>query len=203
MAQHLNLFDPSLRPPRQWLTPARLGVALLLLVAGLLLLAQLWRREAVQLQARTQAVQAELQALAAAAPRALAEDPELPRLRGQLAEARALAAALTATPEAAPEQAARVLAALSAAATPGVWISAVQWQAQPRQLALEGGLLQAPQLPPYLRRLEAQPAFHGQSFSQLQLAPPPTVPGQTPSPSLATPSHHVFALRSQDREAGR
>ena len=201
MAQQLNLFDHSLRPQRQWLTPARLVALLLLLVAAMVLLAQLWRREAVQLQARTAAAQAELQALAAAAPRAAAEDPELPRLRSQLAQARALSAALTAHPEAVPEQAAQVLAALSAAATPGVWISAVQWQAQPRQLALEGGLLQAPQLPPYLRRLEAQSAFHGQSFAQLQLAPPPLAPGQRASEAVLT--HHVFALRSQAREAGR
>ena len=133
MAQQLNLFDPSLRPQRQWLTPARLVALLLLLVAAMVLLAQLWRREAVQLQART-------------AP----------------------------------------------------FYSTYQ-TADQRWLAV--GPLEAPQLPPYLRRLEAQSAFHGQSFAQLQLAPPPLAPGQRASEAVLT--HHVFALRSQAREAGR
>lgn len=203
MAQQINLFDQDLRPQRHRLTPGRLLLLLGLLVAGLALLAQVWQRQAAQDRAQALALQRQAQALGAGAQAKPTEDSELPRLRRELAEARALAAALAASPEAAPEQAARVLAALSAATAPGVWLQSVQWQAAPRQLALEGALLQAPQLPAYLRRLEAQPAFRGLGFAQLQLAPPPQPPGQAVGAAGAAPTHSVFALRSQPKETGR
>ena len=85
-----------------------------------------------------------------------------------------------------------MLAALAAAAPGDVWLTQAAWQAEPRQLALDGGLLDPRRLPDYLRRLERQPAFAGQSFAQLQLAP------VLPAANAASAAlHHRFRLHSQ------
>lgn len=193
MAQQLNLYDASLRPQREWLTPLRLlGAAALVLIAQTGV-ARWLDHDAARWQAQAQADEAQLRQLADALGQVGGSDEGLPRLRAQLAQARQLAQALHGEGDAPADQAARVLAALSAAAGPEVWVSAAQWQAQPRQLALEGGLLKASQLPAYLRRLERQPVFAGQGFAQLQLQPAPS--DQAP--------HHRFVLRSQPKEGGR
>jgi|GEM_PF-4589613 len=193
--QQLNLYDASLRPPRVWLTPLRLLVAAAL-VLGLMAAAAAWLRlDAQRWQDQAAAQQAELQQLAALAPAAAAasDAAALPALRQRLAQAQAMAAAQQAGGP--PAMPAEVLAALAAAAPGDVWLTAASWQSEPRQLALEGGLLDPRRLPDYLRRLERQPVFEGQDFAQLQLAP---------APALATgsePAHHRFALRSLPKEA--
>lgn len=187
--QHLNLYDQTLRPPKVWLTPLRLLLALALVLV-LMALAGAWlRRDAAHWQAEAAARQAELQQLTASVLPPQAADAELPGLRQQLAQARQLAQAMAAGgPRELP---AEVLRALALAAPGDVWITAATWQAEPRQLALEGGLLDPNRLPDYLRRLERQPVFEGQTFAQLQLAPWPDT------------RHHRFALRSLAKEGGR
>lgn len=196
MAQQLNLFDPSLRPRRSLLTPWRLLAALLLLLVLQAAAGQWLREDAARWRALAAADQARLQQLAAsmaAAGSASAPSGEMDALRREVAEARFLAQALSPEGGAPRSQAVAVFASLAAAAGPEVWIQSAQWQASPRQLSLEGGLLRAEQLPAYLRRLEGQPAFDGQGFAQLQLEPVT----QGPLP------HHRFALRSEPREATR
>jgi len=170
--QHLNLFDPSLRPERRWLSLPRL----LLLMALLLVL--LWgagqwagQRARVQLE-RQAAVEAQVRELAAQAPaqQAQAQQQELEQLRLRLAQARLLESQLQALPPsaAAPE----LLEALARAAGPEVWLTGAHWSAAEPRLELEGRLLDGRQLPAYLRRLELQPAFKGQRFAQLSLSAP-------------------------------
>lgn len=188
--QQLNLYDDSLRPPRIWLTPLRLALALALLIGALALAAAWLRRDAAHWQEVAAQQQAELDRLVVLAP--MAADTELPALRDQLARAQAMLQALE---QGGPrEQPAEVLAALAAAAPGDVWLTRASWQAAPRGLALEGGLLDPRRLPDYLRRLEAQPAFQGQGFAQLQLEP---------VAAEQQPEQHRFVLRSQSREARR
>jgi MSHA biogenesis protein MshI len=195
MAQQLNLFDPSLRPEVQWLTPGRLLVGLLLLLALMAGAAQWLKWDAAHIRAQAQGDEVQLRQLAQAQQQsAVQADAELPRLREQLAEARLITQALRPQDDTPPDQAARVLAALSGAALQGSWIELAQWQSQPRQLALEGGLLQGDLLPAYLRRLEREPAFNGQRFAQVQLQP---------AESAGALPYHRFVLRSQPREGGR
>lgn len=193
MAQQLNLYDISLRPQRHLLTPLRLLVAVLLLWVLMALVGQGLRRDAERLRAEAHADAEQMQALIKSQAELAQDDGGLPALRQQVAEARQLVHALRPAEDGPADQSAQVLAALSAAAGPEVWVSALQWQGSPRQLALEGGLLKANQLPAYLRRLERQPVFAGQSFAQVQLQPS--------GPGL--PPHHRFVLRSQPKEGGR
>jgi hypothetical protein len=191
MAQQINLFDASLRPPRYWITPLRLLLALLLML-GLQAAAALWlRHDAARWQQQVQAQDDALRAVAKSAPGALGLDAELPLLRQQLAQAQMLLQARQA--QGPTEPPAQVLAALAAAAPGDVWITAAQWQAEPRQLSLEGELLDPRRLPGYLRRLEAQPVFAGQGFAQLLLEPGAEGSGRP----------HRFALRSLAKEGPR
>jgi Tfp pilus assembly protein PilN len=187
--QHLNLYDQTLRPPKVWLTPLRLMLAVAM-VLGLMALAGAWlRRDAARWEAEAAAQQAELQKLTATMLPPQAADADLPGLRQQLAQASQLSQAMQAGGS--RTLPAEVLTALALAAPGDVWITAASWQAEPRELALEGGLLDPNRLPDYLRRLERQPAFQGQTFAQLQLAPWPDT------------RHHQFALRSRAKEGGR
>jgi hypothetical protein len=188
MAQQINLYDAGLRPKRELLTPLRLllavgGVLALLAAAGawLQLDAQRWQRQLDGLQAQQQQITAALKPVEF-------DERALQTLRDELAQARALAAARP-TPQQAAAPAA-VLRALSAAASGELWLQAISWQAEPAELGLEGGVLDAARLPAYLRRLERQPQFEGLQFQQLQLDPVPLH------------AHSRFALRSQAKEGG-
>ncbi len=203
MAQHLNLYDPSLRPPRVWVTPGRvlMAVALVVLAVG----AAAWqvRSQAQAAGVRSQALQAQLQQLAQASGAAApaddaAETQELASLRLRVAGLQALAQAQAAEPDGRPAAAA-LMQALALAAPGDVWLKSVQWQApqgqQPAAIALEGEMLDPRRLPVYLRRLEAQPALAGQRLAQVQVEPAVPLPGA--APSAVTPSQ--FVLRSQAR----
>jgi Tfp pilus assembly protein PilN len=191
MAQHLNLYDPSLRPPRVWLTPWRVAAALLLLLLLMAGAAHWIRRDAARWQAHADQQQAALRALLALPAAAPGSFDDLPQLREQLARAQMLALAQgSAQDRALP---ANVLRALAQAAPGDVWLTAAQWQMAPRQLALEGALLNPNSLPNYLRRLEQQSVFQGQTFAQLQLSP------QQPE----RPLQQTFVLRSQPKEGNR
>jgi hypothetical protein len=191
MAQQLNLYDTSLRPPRVLLTPLRLGLALVLLWLLLWGVAQWLQRDAQRWQQQAQAHQAQITELGAAlaALPASSVEAELVPLRQQLAQAQLLTQAQA--PAAQRQLPAEVMQALSQAAPGDVWLQQVSWQLQPRRLDLEGGLLDARRLPDYLRRLERQPALAGLQFGLLQLEP--TAAGAPPS----------FVLRSQVKEAAR
>jgi len=202
MAQHLNLYDPSLRPPRVWVTPGRVLLAVALVVVAVGAAAWQVRSQAQAAGVRSQALQAQLQQLAQASGAATApnneaaETQELVSLRLRVAGLQALAQAQAAEPDG-RQGAAALLEALAQAAPGDVWLNAVQWQApraqQPAAIALEGHMLDPRRLPVYLRRLEAQPALAGQRLAQVQVEPAPLEPGATPR--AVVPSQ--FALRSQ------
>lgn len=182
--QHLNLYDPSLRPERRLLT---LPVALLLL--GLLLLAMvlgvaLLQRASQQQMLRVGQAESQIKVLGAL-PQAqvdAAEAAQLQALRERLVQAQAFERQLQTLPPS--EAALQLLEGLALAAGPDVWLTAARWDAREPALELQGRLLDSRQLPVYLRRLEQQAAFRGQRFSQLSLQPVPEG------------SQHQFLLRS-------
>jgi hypothetical protein len=192
MAQQLNLFDPSLRPEQRWLRAST--AVTLLLVLGLLLWAGsvALGQAARALERRAQRADAELSQLSAAlrATPDGAQEQALEQMRQQLAQTQQWQIQMQTLPPAQAAQA--LLEALANAASEEVWLTQMRWQAKDSQLALEGRLLDAKRLPPYLRSLEAQPALRGQSFLQVQLRPPSAVAGAAPEKDAA--SH--FQLQS-------
>jgi Tfp pilus assembly protein PilN len=207
MAQHLNLYDASLRPPRVWVTPARVALALALVLG--LTYAAAWqvRSQAQAASQRSVGLQAQLQQLAGAAAGASSgDDPaqseEIAKLKGRIAALQSVLQTQIAEPDG-REGAAALLNALSQAAPGDVWLDAVHWQApraqQPPALTLEGRMLDPRRLPVYLRRLEAQPALAGQRLAQVTVEPSTEVLGSAPS----TQKFSQFALRSQAKGAQR
>ncbi len=202
--QQLNLFDPLLRPPRVWLTPWRLLIGALALLA--LLKAGAWwlDNQAKAANGRATAQEAQLLQLAQQAqadrPDDAAQERELALLRQRVQLAQRLADAQAGAGDE-RRKATELLAALSRAAPGDVWLTRAQWQAgqgaSPARIALEGQLLDAKRLPAYLRRLEAQEAFAGQQFTQLQVRPP----SADADPSVQ--GHPSFVLRSYPKEPGQ
>lgn len=188
MPQQINLYDTSLRPRRELLTPLRLLLAAGAVLAAMAAAGAWLQHDARRWQLQVEGLQAQQQQITAALKPMELDQRALQALRAELTQARALAAAQP-TPEqaAAPAQA---LLALSNAAPGELWLQSVSWQAEPRQLSLEGGVLDAARLPAYLRRLERQAAFEGLQFQQLQVEP---APQQT---------HARFSLRSSPGREG-
>lgn len=200
MAQHLNLFDERLRPPRVWVTPGRVGL-LLLLVAALTLGAG-WqvRGQARAAEQRADALEAQVRQLAAQAPAAVdrvAQRAEIQQWRQRVLAAQTLAQAQAAAVDG-RDGAAAFLQALAQAAPGDVWLDRVRWQAGlDGSVALEGRLLDPRRLPAYLRRLEGQAALSGQRFAQVEVQPVVPPPGAASSPVAVS----QFVLRSQAKAA--
>lgn len=207
MAQHLNLFDVSLRPPRVWITPARVLAAVLLVGAAVAAAAWQVRAQAQAALARSAGLQAQLQQLSAGkavgdSGEEAAQLEEIEALRWRIQGLQAMAQAQEREPDG-REAAAAWLAALAKAAPGDVWLTAMHWQAprggQAAAMALEGEMLDPRQLPVYLRRLEAQPAMQGQRLAQVQVEPAPSSQGGAPQPTKPA----QFVLRSQPKASGR
>lgn len=202
MAQQLNLYDPSLRPPRVWVTPGRVLLAALLVAAAVAGAAWQVRGQAQAALARSAALQTQLQQLGGApsanADEETAQRKEIEALRWRVQALQALAQAQAKEPDG-RAAAAAWLEALAQAAPGDVWLTAMQWQAphggEAATMALEGEMLDPRRLPVYLRRLEAQPALQGQRLAQVQVEPAPVVVGREAQP--AKPAQ--FVLRSQPK----
>ncbi|MFN8850248.1 MAG: PilN domain-containing protein [Inhella sp.] len=195
MAQHLNLFDDRLRPPRVWVTPGR--VVLLLLTVAALTGAAGWqvRQQARAAEQRSDAIETQLRQLAAQVPAVAdgaAQRAEIEQLRQRLLGAQTLANAQAGSVDG-RDAAAAFLQALAQAAPGDVWLDKVRWQAGPGgSVALEGRMLDPGRLPAYLRRLEAQAPLSGQRFAQVEATPVPVAAGAAEGPVAV----FQFVLRS-------
>lgn len=207
MAQHLNLYDASLRPPRVWVTPLRVLLAAVLVGAAVAAAAWQVRGQAQAAQARSAGLQTQLQQLGVSDAKGSLSDEaaqrqEIESLRARVQALQAVVQAQASEPDG-REAAAAWLAALAQAAPGDVWLTALHWQAprgkQPATMALEGEMLDPRRLPVYLRRLEAEPAMQGQRLAQVQVEPAPVPQGGAPQP----PKPAQFVLRSQAKASVR
>jgi Tfp pilus assembly protein PilN len=198
--QHLNLFDAALRPPRVWITPLRLVLAVAALAAALWAGTEWAHRGAAAANARATQSEALLLQLGQATAQNRPDDTqqlaELAQLRERLAVLQQLAQAQAGQNQG-RTQATALLDALAQAAPGDVWLTAAQWRPGTdgsAQIDLQGHLLDAKRLPGYLRRLEAQAPFAGLSLVQVQVLPA--------APDAAQP-HPSFVLSTRPKEPGR
>lgn len=170
--QHLNLDHPALHPPRVdfALHHGLLAMAAVLGLCG----AGAAALQHGAAQARQQAAQ--LQAVAAARPLALAAAPASAPLQAEIDQLRRLAAgqqrvqaALDAGAAGQREGYTDTFVALARQAQPALWITGLTIGADTQELTLEGRALAADALAPWLKRLNAEPRFKGRPFAQLQL----------------------------------
>ncbi|WP_265948449.1 hypothetical protein [Dechloromonas sp. A34] len=215
MSQQINLLLPELRPRFDWLgLPVVASAAL----AGLLLVAALgsyavWQANRLQardgeLGSRLLALQGQVQAQA----KALAGRQGDPALPGEIAATR-LAVSQRREVMAVIEQGATgdapgytaLLQGFSRQVAAGVWL--VGFSFAGKDVEIRGRLTDPGLLPPYISRLNDEPAFAGRRFARLDMkGVDPAADVRDGAPATAKPQvpgrYTEFALRSEQLPAG-
>ena len=182
MSQQINLLNPTLRPPRDWLTATPLAIAccawLLLIAAGyafVTLRTDRIAREAAVQTAQMQALQTNLLALAktvsARKPSAqLAAD--LAGVREQLRGRQAIMAILDRGALGNTRGFADYLRGFARQVPSGLWLTGFTIGAGGSEMEIRGRMLDPATLPEYIRRLNSEPVFQGRSFAALNIRRP-------------------------------
>lgn len=182
MSRQINLYDPTLRKQREWLTSRNVLLASLLsvLLVSFGAMAARWQVAVRAEQARSVNTQllAARQAFAefTRVLSAQKEDPVLAaEVRSRTAELRAAQEALEAlrgmSSDAAPVHpgAAEILRALSRQHLDGLWLTGLSIGEGGGDLEIRGRMSSQALLPEYLRRLEREPVFQGRQFAALDM----------------------------------
>ena len=195
MAQHLNLLDPRLVPRAVPCSAAQALAAMAVVALGSG--ATAFGLQHVADQERGQRAAVPAPALAASAPAELAAmQAELTQLREfEAAQQRVVAALRNHVGATQPDYSA-VFEALARHAGGALWITGFAVSAGGDAVELDGRMLDAAALPPYLRRLNQEPPFAGRPFAQLQLSTVESTEGADAGTRVT-----AFALRSQPATA--
>lgn len=214
MSQQINLINPELRPRRDWLAfatvaPATLAVLLVVVLAAVWVrveqssLGAHEREVAAQLKAAQDRLQAVTKELAArTADPALANEAE--RLKNALSLRREALQFLQAGGAGKPSGFASAMAGLARQSTDGLWLTG--FAAGGGELEIRGRMLDPALLPLYIRRLNAESAFQGRRFAELDMKgvdpqadtakTDAAKPAQAASPSATLPRYTEFTLRT-------
>jgi hypothetical protein len=195
MSRQINLFDPSLRLRREWLTLPHLAGVLGLVLLSILLAGGLVRQGLPFLQRAADESHAQLEAQRAqllAQTRTLAQHQQDPGRRTELeAEERQLARMRLAVNQVQTtlQRQARpfgeVFTALARSHQDGVWLTQVEVGPGGRLEMLEGRARHESLIPPYVAGLRQERALKGLAFGVLQLRPESTPAEQPPEPGAA------------------
>lgn len=206
MSRQINLFDPSLRLRREWLTLPRLAGGLALTLLLILLAGGLVRQGVLPLQRSADESHAQLEILRArllAETRQLAQHQQDPRLKAeleaeekQLARVRLAVSQIQGTLQSQARPFGEVFKALARSHQPGVWLAQVEVGPGGRLELLEGRARHESLIPPYVAGLRQEAALRGLSFGVLQLRPGSAEhPG--PAGSQGGPDVRQFLLSGQ------
>jgi hypothetical protein len=183
VSQQINLFDPALRPRRDWLSLETLVAAAAVLLAGLLS-AGLWggQRERMALAAlkvredALQTAQAQLSELAARQANRQA-DSRLTMRIGQrktwLEDRRQALALLQGGSIGQPEGFANFMAALARQTPEGLWLTGFDIQSGGNAILLRGRLVSEIVLPMFVERLNHEVDLRGRRFAALEVTAVP------------------------------
>lgn len=218
MSQQINLIDPLLLRQRHVLGLREM----LIVLAGVALLALAWagylawrasatEARAAAMEARQAAAQAELDRLMAQATRPTSAllRQRIATAEGQVKARETLLAALGSTLDTSSGGFSPRLVALARSATPGIWLDGFTLAAD--HVELRGGARDAATLTVYLERLGRQPPFAGMKFNTLRAAAAesaapgaaaaqPVAPAADARPAL--PPHLAFTLVAGKPAAG-
>jgi hypothetical protein len=177
MARYLNLYDPALRRPREWVTLGTLALATGALLTVLLSGGLALRLGAAQLESSRLALEQEQLRLAAEMAAVTAPTGPLAELRRQLGETRA---ALSRKQEVIDVLArggllrndafSTYLAGLSRRDVDGLWLTGFSIGPGPVAMEIRGRVSDAAALPVYLDQLGRDTVFGGRSFASLVVA---------------------------------
>lgn len=205
MAQQINLYDAALERRRDWLALNYVaGVAALLLVI-VAVLGFAARQEMAQLHAANEASAGQLKTLreqVAAQGQALAGRKPDARLEQEVAAKRMLLAArgevlgtLRRSMGDETRSFADYLRGFARQTVAGLWLTGISLDATSGALEISGRTVDPALLPEYIRRLDREPAFEGQSFAALKLgAGKAEQAGAAPAAPALRPPYHEFVL---------
>jgi len=180
VSRQINLFDPSLRRRKDWLTAHNLVLATLISVLLVALGAGITRwtlasraQNAASVNTQLLAARAAFAAMTAsfsvrkADPAIAAEVVQVEQDVRQARKSLDLLRSMTGEPSA--PVVAEMMHAFSRAGVDGLWLTGFMVAEGGRQLEIRGRLNDQALLPPYLRRLEGEAVFSGRRFASLDM----------------------------------
>lgn len=179
MSQQINLLNPQLIRPRDWLSLRNLALIYLVALAGMVMLYQQQKTQADALQAqRNQAVASfeaakkQLEQVSAAmhAPTdSAAQERERDNLQKKYEGQQRILAAFRQIQTDTGHHVLDVMRGFAEIRQPEVWLTGFKLNAFDRSVALTGRAMQADQVPAYLEKLGKVSVFQGQLFSGVTL----------------------------------
>ena len=189
MSQQINLFNPALRPRRDWLSLEWVVVAtlaLIVLMTGIGVWSSYRERQALAgLNARESALQDAQHQLAALAARQANRKVD-PQLAARIAQRKALLenrrqalALLQGGNVGQPEGFSNFMAALARQTPEGLWLTGFDIQSGGHAILLQGRLISETLLPTFVERLNHEVDLRGRRFAALQVTAVPAKPAPT------------------------
>lgn len=211
--QQVNLFNPALLPQKKVLTAARMGVALLVLVAGIAALG-------AGLQSRTAAMRLEADAGAAQlarkqarlatvntefAPRARSAglDTEIAEAEARLAALRQVSSVLERGELGESTGFAGYFKAFARQSAPGLWLTGVTVDG--KDIGITGRTTDPAMVPGYINRLTQEPLLQGKTFASLRIGQAEAIETRGPDgkPVRAAAPYVEFSLQSVVAQGAR
>jgi len=211
--QQVNLFNPAFLPQKKVLSAPMMGVALLVLVAGIAALGISQRARTAQMQREADAGAAQLarkQARLASVNTEFAPRRKSPELDTEIAEAEARLAALRHVSGVLERGElgdtagfAGYFKAFARQSVPGLWLTGVSIAGN--NIGLKGRTVDPAMVPGYINRLTQETLLQGKAFASLQIgqAEPVQSLGADGKPVRAPAPYVEFSLQSVAAEGPR
>ena len=208
MAQQINLYDPALERKRDWLALENVVVGGVLLAAAVGALGMAERNTLPALTAQSATADAQLKAMrdqvTAMGQRAASRKPD-PRLeleltakRQQLSLSSEVLATLRGSVGKDAPSYAEYLRGFSRQTMNGLWLKEVTIKTAGSGMEIRGNTTDPALIPEYIRRLNKEASFQGQTFAALKLERPkattPAAPASGAKPAAVMPQEHEFTL---------
>jgi len=182
MSQQINLLNPSLRKPRDWLTATPLAAACVMVLAlvAVVYFPVKYQADGRQREAASQAVRlkAEQAHLSEVSNTIVAHKPDvqlaadLAKAREQLKDRQAIMTILDDGDVGNSRGFADYLRGFARQVPSGLWLTGFTIGAGGSEMEIRGRMLDPATLPEYIRRLNSEPAFQGRSFAALDIQRP-------------------------------
>ncbi|GAB1392147.1 MSHA biogenesis protein MshI2 [Rhodocyclaceae bacterium] len=207
MAQQINLYDPALKRKRDWLALENVVIGGLLLLVAVGAIGMVERRMLPDLSARSVAAEAQVKAMREQVmmlgQRAANRKPD-PRLEQALTAKRQLLSLrgevlATLRNSVGPNASsyAEYLRGFARQTVSGLWLTGFTVKTAGNGMEIRGNTTDPALIPEYIRRLNKETAFQGQTFAALKLerpAPKSGTAGSAAGAAPAAPQWHEFML---------
>ncbi len=210
MAQHINLYDPALKRKRDWIALGNVVISGVILATAVGALGMAERSTLPALTVQSASVEAQLKAMrdqvTAMGQRAATRKPD-PQLELELAAKRQLLsmrgevlATLRSSVGPNADSYAEYLRGFARQTLSGLWLTGFTVNTAGSGMEIRGNTTDPSLIPEYIRRLNKESAFQGQTFAALKLDRP-AAKGATAATAAAPPWHEFMLIPTLDGKA--